>query len=127
MKKPGIIFDCDGTLVDTEYLCAVACTRAFAPYGAHYEPAQFMSTFLGRSHNAIIDDINRRHGLAIPYDESIKAYSAIARDLIPTEMKVFPASLDLVRALAARDDVALAVASNGNRDVVLFELERGAF
>lgn len=120
MAVKAVIFDCDGTLVDTEQLCAVAHTDVLRMHGVDFTPASFLENFLGQSPKDIVAQLNARRGLNIEIGEYESEFKKRAKAKIPTEMRVLPESLAFVQTLALR--TKLAVGSNGVRDLILEEL-----
>jgi len=109
----AVIFDCDGTLVDSEPLAAVAWERALAPYG----------------YALTADDLERSVGLPYP---TVHAYFAeraglpsapafwreLSRELfalIDAELRPFADAVGAARALRAQG-VRVAVASSSVRE-----------
>lgn len=56
--KPGasLLFDIDGTLVDSDPLHLVAFNEAFAPYGHSFDKSRFVAELQGRANEAIAGD-----------------------------------------------------------------------
>lgn len=56
--KPGaaLLFDIDGTLVDSDPLHLVAFNEAFAPYGHSFDKPRFVAELQGRANEAIAGD-----------------------------------------------------------------------
>jgi HAD superfamily hydrolase (TIGR01509 family) len=119
----AVIFDCDGTLVDTEELCASVDVEIYAENGIYFkDTAEFLSEFIGVANAKIVSILNARHGKNISADYFLKEFVRRSLPRIDTDMRWFPESLEFVRRLAARG-VPLAVASNGKRDLVMKELK----
>lgn len=123
MSEPRIIlFDCDGTLVDSESLSSAACVAALAQFGIHYPQNPFKDEFIGVHLSVIVDVLNARHGTDMGYDEFVEAYTRQMRDLVPTQIKILDSTREYIKDLHARG-FKMAVGSNGVREVVLAELE----
>ena len=71
MKK-AVIFDCDGVLINTEEIFAMAEGELLAEYGMSYTPEQRAKLLVGISHKAhmqrIEDDFRALHGRDLPAD-----------------------------------------------------------
>jgi HAD superfamily hydrolase (TIGR01509 family) len=109
----AVIFDCDGTLVDSEPLARIAWERSLAPYGYAIDDAEYAGLIglpYPKVHGFFADRIP---ALAGP-DPFWDAYSGALFELIDTALEPFDDALETVRELRARD-VAVAVASSSPR------------
>ncbi|MGQ0526418.1 MAG: HAD family hydrolase [Alphaproteobacteria bacterium] len=118
-----IIFDCDGTLVDTEYLNNLALQEVLTEedlpaYGADYAERHFTGQRMG----AILEKITAETGKIFP-DTMGERYAARARELTLTLFKTIDGAQELVKTAAQH--VKICVGSNGQRENVLDSLERG--
>lgn len=100
----GLIFDCDGVLVDSEPLAAVEIEAMFARLGAALTPGRVYDEFLGRSVQTVVDAA-ARDGLEIGpalADYSERLTLRFRRELraVP-EMGRIIAALDGPRAVAS--------------------------
>ncbi len=116
-----IIFDCDGTLVDTEFLCAKAFTDTLKPYGIDYTPQKMLDDFMGVANVEIAAALSARFGIDLPAAPITKKYTEAVSAEMDQHMRVHAESVAYVRSLAAKG-YKLAVGSNGTRDVVFEEL-----
>ena len=109
----AVIFDCDGTLVDSEPLARRAWERSLAPYGYTIDEAEY-ATLIGlpylKVHGFFAD---RVPGLVAP-EPFWATYSDALFTLIDTELEPFDDALDTLRDLRALR-VAVAVASSSPR------------
>lgn len=116
-----IIFDCDGTLVDSEYLNNLAVCELLAEQGlSQYDMDYAMAHFVGKRFSQIIADIAEETGHSFPADMA-RQYIDRAAAMIPTHMKTIAGAYDLVSAAKAQGKIC--VASNGQRDNVFYSLE----
>jgi HAD superfamily hydrolase (TIGR01509 family) len=110
----GLIFDCDGTLVDTPPLYALAWAAGFRSSGLEMAPAWYL-TRAGMSEYVLMDAFEAEHGVTLRRDEVVRLMRA-----------AFLAGLDELREIAAVTAVArayrgrlpMAVASGGSRAIV---------
>lgn len=121
MKFNLTIFDCDGTLVDSEYLNNLALVRIMAEEGLpQYDMDYAMVHFVGQRLTRIINDITRDTGHIFPPTMSDR-YVAGTLALMPEYLKPIKDVEQLVRAAAACGPIC--VASNGQREGVVKSLE----
>lgn len=117
----GIVFDCDGLLVDTEPCWTVGETAVFASRGLPYGPAE-KARFIGLSvpaTSALMAEIFGEQG----NEDAITDYVlGMVAEVIAARAEPMPGAVELVRALAGR--VPIAVASNSPRRLVDLSLER---
>jgi len=112
-RLAAVIFDCDGTLVDSEPLARVAWERSLAPHGYEIDDDEYAGLIglpYPRVHGFFAD---RVPGLAAP-DAFWEGYSGRLFELIDTQLAVFEDALETVRGLAAHG-LAVAVASSSPR------------
>jgi HAD superfamily hydrolase (TIGR01509 family) len=112
-RLAAVIFDCDGTLVDSEPLARVAWERSLAPHGYEIDDEEY-AALVGlpylRVHGFFAERIP---GLEAP-DAFWEGYSGRLFELIDTRLEVFDDALETVRALAAHG-LPVAVASSSPR------------
>jgi HAD superfamily hydrolase (TIGR01509 family) len=110
----AVIFDCDGTLVDSEPLARRAWERTLAPHGYEIRDDEYAGLIglpFGRVHGFFAERIP-----GMPGPEATWAgYSGELFGLIDTTLEAFPDALETVRDVRARG-LAVAVASSSPRD-----------
>ncbi len=120
----AVIFDCDGTLVDSEPAYLEADKAFLAPYGVFLSPAD-EERYVGAGNLEMAVDVKRRFALLPSVEELLAqknaAFMAIARERVTPYAEV----IEVVRTLRARG-VPLAVASGSSPSVLAFLLERFA-
>lgn len=89
-NRAGLLFDLDGTLVDTNYLHALAWSRAFRSVG-HWAPMNAIHRLLGMSGDQLVLEL-----LARPCPAAAKAQEGYFAELIG-EAAAFPGATALVR------------------------------
>jgi HAD superfamily hydrolase (TIGR01509 family) len=107
------IFDCDGTLVDSEPLARVAWERSLAPHGYEIDDVEYAG-LIGRPYAQVHGFFADRIPGLEPIDAFWDGYSGRLFELIDSELVPFDDALETVRDLAARG-VAVAVASSSPR------------
>jgi HAD superfamily hydrolase (TIGR01509 family) len=122
MSIAAMLFDCDGTLVDTESLWAVAERAATEAVGGHWT-TELKRAIIGRSlpeaAAVIAGNAGRGPAEVAGIAESLQA--RFTRVLADATIAPLPGALDLLGALAERGIIA-AVVSNGARPDVELSL-----
>ncbi|WP_213993562.1 6-phosphogluconate phosphatase [Sodalis sp. dw_96] len=104
-----VLFDCDGTLVDSEILCCEAYVILFAKYGFHITLEQVIKEFKGIKLYEIIDRVKQRYPLTQRVDILEAEYRAEVARLF--DERLVP--IEGIRELLQQIIVPLAVVSNG--------------
>lgn len=112
----AVVFDCDGTLVDSELIHAKALQGALAALGVEFSLEQIQSESAGVANADFLRRIAEERGLTLPADIGMAVEDNSLR-LIAEELRPIEGAGAVVRALTARE-VRLAVASNSSRRLV---------
>ncbi|MCC6497553.1 MAG: HAD family phosphatase, partial [Propionibacteriaceae bacterium] len=128
MRPAGVVFDCDGLLVDTEPCWTVAESAVFAARGLGYGPAE-KALFIGKSVPATVELMAGIFG-ETGNEERIRAEVVDSvGDVIAGQAEPMPGAVELVRLLSGRTPIG--VASNSPRVILDIALRRaglaGAF
>lgn len=116
-----IIFDCDGTLVDSEYLNNLAIIDVLHTCGlTHITMDHALEEFVGLRFSTIMGNITRDTGHVFPKDAA-QTYLAKVRELSPIHMKAIDGARAVV--LCAQSFADSCVVSNGERNNVLASLD----
>jgi HAD superfamily hydrolase (TIGR01509 family) len=119
----GVIFDCDGVLVNTEAIVTDIEIAAMAKLGVRYEPADFIARYVGTSmadfKSGLNADHHRVHGRDLP-DGFFDALKAEAYGELAARIEALPGVFDFASSLAA----PRAVASSSDRDMLGLKLRR---
>nr|WP_300147315.1 HAD family phosphatase [Propionicimonas sp.] len=121
LRPTGIVFDCDGLLVDTEPCWTVGETAVFASRGLPYGPRE-KARFIGLSVPATSALMAEIFGEVGSEDAITEYVLGMVADVIAAQAEPMPGAVELVRALAGR--VPIAVASNSPRRLVDLSLAR---
>jgi HAD superfamily hydrolase (TIGR01509 family) len=117
MKSELIIFDCDGTLADSETLHQQAVIGALETCGfSGYDVAFCMANFVGRGMSYVQKIIEEREGREVP-PEFIPLYVDLCSELMRKSLKPLPYAVEAVEELMR--DYKICVASNGEPDNVV--------
>ncbi|WP_435640550.1 HAD family hydrolase [Micavibrio aeruginosavorus] len=112
-----VIFDCDGTLVDSEIannaaFCDELATEGLTQYTLDYALAHFV----GSSVPTLMKQIAEETGHVFPADFRDRYIDNVSRR-IPTDMQAIPHAYETIAAIA--NIMPVCVASNGERQNVL--------
>lgn len=124
-KYDLIIFDCDGTLVDSEYLNNKVSADVLNEFGLmEYTPEKCMDDFAGVSWQEIHKILERRHNIEIPIS-IIDGYV----ERVQAELKVADISIAGAKDFVhyCNDHYKVAVGSNGERSNVFQSLTLQGF
>lgn len=117
MANPLIIFDCDGTLVDSERLNNMALVSVFEELGLdQYDLEYAMDHFTGMRFSQILADIHEETGFVFP-ENCVASYLDRVRELAPSNLEAVKGAKELIEFV--RDDYNICVVSNGERNNVL--------
>lgn len=122
-----IIFDCDGTLVDSQHMIVAAMTRAFHANGLELPMRDRILSIVGLSLPIAIARLlpaNADKGLVDQVAEAYRKGFFELRQNPCYQEPMFPGALEAIQELAARRDVLLGVATGKSRRGVLALFER---
>lgn len=81
-----LLFDCDGTLVDSERLCNIGLVVKFREYGIELDADQLVIRFRGWKLAKILELLAQEFQLTLSED-FVDSYRAIVTDLFESELK----------------------------------------
>jgi HAD superfamily hydrolase (TIGR01509 family) len=116
-----ILFDLDGTLIDTEPSAAKAIAEGFASWGIQSDPAD-AHYLTGRTWQSAFDYYFKKYRVPIPHDQAADILLKRYRAELERELHVVPGSVDAVKALAPHFDLALV--SGSYRSEILWALAK---
>jgi HAD superfamily hydrolase (TIGR01509 family) len=118
---PGVIFDCDGVLVDSERLSLASWPPVLARHGITATIHE-IEPFIGASDRAVLDHFRRVSGMPLGDELLVERegeYFRMARG----KLRTFPGVSRALERLCAQR-VPVAVASSGRPDKIRFNLEQ---
>jgi HAD superfamily hydrolase (TIGR01509 family) len=119
---PAVVFDCDGTLADTETIADRAWEDALRPFG--YDPtAADFAAIIGQPWHRCWAYFSERVDLG-DEDEFRARIGAVFAERFERDLELYDDALETVRVLADAG-VRIAVASSSRREQVVAVLERG--
>lgn len=110
MPPRGVIFDCDGTLVDSEPLSALVFAEALAEHGLSITPAAALEAFRGRRFALCVAMAEGMLGRTLPPD-----FEPMLRDRTAAAFRERLRPIDGAGALLATMPLPFCVASNAPR------------
>lgn len=108
-----IIFDCDGVLVDSELIANRLLCEALKELGLDYTLEQTIDTFMGRSSNECIREIEARLNQPVP-SRFWTSLQALTWETFDRELEPVPGIEEVIQTLN-RD---YCVASSGSREKI---------
>jgi HAD superfamily hydrolase (TIGR01509 family) len=124
IKKQAIIFDCDGTLVDTEYQINTAVARVLQSMGYEkYTPEYCNNLFYALNMDEAMEIIIHDLGTEFDYHEFIMQVNITMNDSVTKEVKTMPGVKEYLSILASTPGILKCVASNGEPTVVRQSLQ----
>ena len=121
MKQPtrkfsAVIFDLDGTLIDSEPLYLEADQKIFRPLGIIVE-AEHKKPYTGLSSHCFLADIKKQYDLTLSVEELLARKNAAYMELAKERTYVFPEMRTFV-SLLKEHGYPLAVASGSSKEVI---------
>lgn len=117
----GVVFDLDGTLIDTEPAAAQSIRECFAKWGIQVNPDD-ANYITGRTWETAFQFLFKKYELPVPAQQASREMIERYRDLITNELFPVQGSADAVRALAK--EYPLALVSGSYRSEILWALDR---
>lgn len=114
---PHVIFDLDGTLVDSEPNYYEAGCRLLARYGVRDFDWEAHTRFIGIGTRETLTVLRAEYGIDAPVEELLAGKNALYLELAGTSTEVFPQMRVLVERLHAAG-VPMAVASGSSRAAI---------
>lgn len=122
LPAPSVLFDLDGTLVDSEPNYYEAGRRLLARYGVRDFSWENHTRFIGIGTRETLTVLREEYGIAAPVDELLAGKNALYLELAGTSTAAFPEMRALVERLHG-DGVPMAVASGSSRAAIAATLE----
>ena len=112
-----VIFDCDGTLIDSEKLCCQALVNVFTGFGAELSINDCCAHFQGGKLIDILMETQERIGLSISIDTLDPLYRIELEALFQRYLKPMDGAIKLIEFLK-RQDIEFCIASNAPKSRV---------
>lgn len=114
---PSVIFDLDGTLVDSEPNYYEAGRRLLARHGVPDFTWEHHTRYIGISTRETLTALRAEYGIAAPVDELLAGQDALYLELARSSTEVFPEMRKFVERLH-QEGIATAVASGSSRAAI---------
>ena len=108
-----VVFDCDGTLVDSQHMICAAMQQTYDRHGLVCPPRETVLSIVGLSLQEAFVTLaagNAAHPIDALVESYKSAFQSLRRDNTHHE-PLYPGARDAVAPLAVRDDVLLGVAT----------------
>ncbi len=116
-----LLFDSDGTLVDSEGLCNQALAQIFADYGVMLSVSELIRDYRGGQLSDIFHSLAKLHAVDLR-DDTEPRYRALVQQLFQAELQAV-AGIKPALQFCQQQDWPMAVVSNGPRFKVQQALE----
>ena len=103
----AVIFDCDGTLVDSETISLAILTECVAEYGLQITHAEAMERFAGSELSAVFHEFQERLGHKLP-DDFLDSFRDRQMSVLQEQVQVIEGADELLSAMM----LPFCVASN---------------
>ncbi|ATA19889.1 HAD superfamily hydrolase (TIGR01509 family) [Gibbsiella quercinecans] len=104
-----ILFDCDGTLVDSEVLCSMAYVHMFAQQGITLSLDEVFKKYKGVKLYEIIERVGAEQGISLPTAQMEPVYRQELARLFDSQLQPIPGAAELLAQIA----VPVCTVSNG--------------
>ncbi len=121
MSISHIIFDCDGVLVDSEPLSMRADVEILKRYGIDITPAEAHRRFVGRTFEAMIQELSAQRGVVFP-DGLLDAKNARVAELYRSELQLVRGVRDALESIRNLG-LTMSIASNSPKERVKLALQ----
>lgn len=112
--RPGVLFDVDGTLLDTNYLHVLAWTRALRSCGEHQVTMAAVHRAIGIDSAGLVRRLTGA-GPDEPHGEELIAAHTAEYEKFRDEITAFAGAADLVRR-CRRAGLTIVLATSGSKD-----------
>lgn len=119
----AVLFDMDGTLIDSEWFYFKAWKKALAAHGFALDSEVWLSTLAGKTDIQAMDVLRVQFGFQVDQEvflTSVKAF--VSQQYEEESVSVMPGAKELLSFLSKRQ-IALAVVTSSKREAAIYHLE----
>ena len=118
----AIIFDCDGTLVDSEPITVQVLVDHVSEFGLKLDYDQALGLFVGRDMQMIVEVLEKQMDKSLPED-FVEEYRRRQELELRRSAKAIPGAIELMAAIEKSGKLKYCVASNAPRRKIDLNLE----
>ena len=118
----AIIFDCDGTLVDSEPITVQVLVDHVSEFGLKLDYDQAIGLFVGRDMQMIVEVLEKQMGSSLP-DDFVEEYRRRQEIELRRSAQAIPGAIQLATAIEKSGELKYCVASNAPRRKIDLNLE----
>jgi hypothetical protein len=111
-----ILFDMDGTIVDTELTAALAVQRVFAEWNIQVDPND-ANYITGRTWESAFQFLFKKYPIPVSFETAGEACLNRYREALHDDLKVVPGSIAAIQSLAQRFPLGL-VSGSGRKEIL---------
>jgi HAD superfamily hydrolase (TIGR01509 family) len=113
----AIIFDVDGTIVDTEPANAAASARVFREVCGVEVKAEDFQPFVGMGDRRYMEGVAEKYGVKIDLVRAVEMRERYILEIAEKEgLRAFPGMREIITAVRRRKDLLVAIATSGSRE-----------
>jgi len=123
-KIKGIIFDCDGVLVDAENWHWQTWVEILKPLGINLSKEEYFN-YAGKREDIIAGELIEKYNLNLEKEELKERKDALMKEWVSTkDIKLMPYAKEAVEFFTGKG-MKMAVAAGSTKDQVILKLKRG--
>ena len=118
----AIIFDCDGTLVDSEPITVQVLVDHVSEFGLKLDYEEALALFVGRDMTMIVEVLEKQMKKSLPGD-FVEEYRRRQEIELRRSVQLIPGAMELVTEIEKSGNLAYCVASNAPQRKIFLNLE----
>lgn len=116
MRIDAVIFDFDGTVVDSEPNYYEADRLLMAEYGIHFT-FDMKKEFIGGGNKKMMEELNQRYNLSVTVEDMVKQKNRLYLNIALKNTPIYPEMLQFIKMLV-REGIPIALASGTSSSVL---------